>query len=106
MISVMLYLSTSVGRITICNALNLEGNHGQQRDKPPQRPEILQQVSLQWAAVAHARDGQILQPPRPAVACSLAPAGSLSHESRVNSSPPSIKTAVENEQLDPPGKRH
>jgi hypothetical protein len=34
---------------------------------------------------------QSLQPSRPAVACNIAPAGSLSHESGVNSSPPSAK---------------
>jgi hypothetical protein len=34
---------------------------------------------------------QSLQPPRPEVACSLALAGNLSHESRENSPPPSIK---------------
>src|SRR5215469_9640457 len=34
---------------------------------------------------------QTLQPSRPAVARSVAPASSLNHESRVNSSPPSTK---------------
>src|SRR5262249_35839560 len=37
---------------------------------------------------------QTLQPLRPAVACSVAPAGNLSHESRVNSSPPSIRPPI------------
>jgi hypothetical protein len=47
---------------------------------------------------------QTLQPLRPAVACSLAPAGSLSHESQVNSSPPSIKLPFRTSNSIPPGR--
>src|SRR5215471_9655052 len=92
----MLYLSTSVGRTMICNALGLEGNHGQQRDEPP--PQATKNFTAGQSAVGSRGSRarwpdltQSSQPAGPAVACSVAPAGSLSHESRVNSSPPSIK---------------
>jgi hypothetical protein len=46
---------------------------------------------------------QTLQPPRPAIACSVAPGGSLRQESRVNSSPPSIKLPSRTSNSSPPG---
>src|SRR5215472_13663748 len=47
---------------------------------------------------------QTLQPAVPAVACSVAPAGSLSHESRVNSSLPSVKLPSRTSNSIPPGR--
>ena len=53
-----------------------------------------------WGMRARSGDPltQTLQPPRPAVARSVASAGSLSHESRVNSSPP------DSNRWSPPGR--
>src|SRR5215472_7637268 len=47
---------------------------------------------------------QTLQPAVPAVACSVAPAGSLSHESRLKSSPPSAKLPSRTSNSIPPGR--
>src|SRR6516225_6395806 len=44
----MLYLSTSLGRTMICNALGLEGNHGQQRDEPQATQKFFSTSACSW----------------------------------------------------------
>jgi hypothetical protein len=58
----MLYLSAWVGRTTICNALGLGGNQGQERDAPPQRPWILRYVNPYLSGVAQAHDPAVGEP--------------------------------------------